>query len=187
MVALTGGEGEVLDFSDGQIVLPLDDLVQTVLSGIDDATGLDLASRAPEIDGEYVLFESQDLADLQDAVAFFNALSWFLPIVTLLLLAGAIVAAPDRRLGVRRVGIAMFVPMLVTLAFIGLARQAYLDALAGSVQSLAAAEAAFDIVTNFLRMSMRVGLAVGLVLIIGAWLVGRRTGPDYSRAPTEML
>ncbi|MCP4436120.1 MAG: hypothetical protein GY812_11605 [Actinomycetia bacterium] len=182
VLALTGQEGEVLDFSDGKIVLPLDKLVQTVLGGIDDATGLDLESRAPDISGEFVLFESDDLAEIQSLVRFFDMLSWFLPILTLLLLVGAVLVAPDRRLGVRRAGIAVAVPMLLTLGVVALGRDLYLNALTGVVQSTAAAEAAFDIITNFLRMALRAGLAIGIVIGLGAWLVGPSASAEKVRS-----
>ncbi|MGI9579512.1 MAG: hypothetical protein ACR2OH_15040, partial [Microthrixaceae bacterium] len=171
---LTGEQGDVLDFSDGQVVLNLAGLVNTVLSGLDDATGLDLASKVPSdaLDAQFVLFESSGLADAQAAIQLFDTLSWFLVIVTLACLAGAVLLAPDKRLGFRRIGIGISVSMLLTLVALALGRQAYLNALAGVVESQAAAEAAFDIITNFLRATLRAALALGVVFLLAAWIVG---------------
>ena len=171
---LTGKEGDVVDLSDGQVVLKLGGLVNTVLSGLDDATGLDLASKVPSdsVDAEFVLFESQDLADAQSAVKLFDTLSWVLVILTLASLAGAVLLAPDKRLGFRRIGIGISISMLLTLVAVALGRQAYLNALTGVVQSTAAAEAAFDIITNFLRATLRAALALGVVFFLAAWIIG---------------
>ena len=171
---LTGEEGDVVSFSDGQVVLKVGGLVQTVLDGIDEATGLDLASKVPSdsLDAQYVLFESEELADAQSAVKLFDTLSWFLVVATLAALAGAVLLAPDRRLGFRRIGLGISASMVLTLVLVALARQGYLNALSGVVESTAAAEAAFDIVTNFLRATLRAALALGVVFVAGAWIIG---------------
>ncbi len=171
---LTGGEGNVANFSDGKVVVELDKLVDTVLSGIDDATGLDLKSKVPAdaVSGEFVLFESKDLADLQSTVKLFDTISWIAVALVFVSLGGAIFVAEQRRLGVRRAAIGITVSMVVSLALFALARQSYLNALDGVVLNMAAAGSAYDIITVFLKQSLRTGLALGLVLLVGAWLVG---------------
>ncbi len=171
---LTGRDGDVLDFSDGEVTLDLGGLVNTVLGGVDDATGLDLASRVPDdaVDAQFVLFQSQELADAQSAVKLLDTLSWLLVVLTLACLAGAVLVAPDKRLGFRRIGIGISVSMLLTLIALALGRQAYLNALTGVVESGAAAEAAFDIITNFLRAALRAAFALGVVFFVAAWIVG---------------
>ncbi len=171
VVLLTGGSTDLVGTAGGEVTLSLEALLDTVLGGVEDFTGIDLAGLVPGgvIESEFVLFQSEELADIQTAVKWFDRIAWFLVIAFVACLLGAIFLAEDRRLGVRRGGIALVASTIVTLIGLAFVRDIYSN---GTFENLEAALNAFDIVTNFLRMSLRAVLAFGVVFITGAWLFG---------------
>lgn len=173
VAVLTGSEGDVVSTDDGKVVLKLGGLAQKVLEEIDAQFGLDLAGTIPaeDLDVDFVLIESEQLADAQGATRLLDRLSWLTVILALGLLIGSVALEPDHRRGIRNVGIGVALSMAALLVGIGLGREAYLASLPGGVR-LDAAEAVFDILTRFVLQSIRVLFAVGAVLFVGAWLAG---------------
>jgi hypothetical protein len=172
VVAVLSGEGsELIDTADGRIVITLEGLVEKVGERLEGLLGEDLAAQLPleEIDAEFVLMESDDLASAQDLVSLLDTLSWIVPLVTLLLLAAVVLLANDRRRGFRRAGLALALSSLVTAILVAIIRGRVVAAGEGDG---AAAEAVFDTVTRDLSRGLRVTLAVGVIALIGVWLTG---------------
>ena len=171
VVAVLSGEGsELIDTADGRIVITLEGLVEQVGERLEGLLGEDLAAQLPleEIDAEFVLMESEDLASAQDLVSVLDTLSWLVPIVTLLRLAAAVLLANDRRRGFRRAGLALALSSLVTAILVAIIR----GRVVAAGDEGAAAEAVFDTVTRDLSRGLRVTLAVGVIALIGVWLTG---------------
>ena len=117
----------------------------------------------------FVLFQSNQLVRLQGTVQFLNRLVVLLPILTLLLFAGAIVAGPkNRRRGVctgRRLGLAL--SMALILVIVAVARNQYLSGLDPS-RSKPANAAVIDTVTAGLLDTVRTMLILSaLVAVVG--------------------
>ncbi|RLE24194.1 MAG: hypothetical protein DRJ50_04965, partial [Actinobacteria bacterium] len=91
VVAVLTGEGnDQVDTAGGKIVVHLGPLARNVLTSLDDILGLDIADSIPDeqLNGEFVLVQSSDLADLQDEIRWFDRLSWLIPILTIALFIG---------------------------------------------------------------------------------------------------
>jgi hypothetical protein len=101
-----------------------------------------------------------------------DRLSWLSVILSLGFLAGSVALDPDRRRGVRNVGIGTALSMLVLLLVFGVGREVYLGALPEGVQRPDAAAVVFDTLTRFVLQATRVLFVIGAVLFVGAWITG---------------
>jgi len=175
VVAVLKGDGnEVFETDGGRIVLRLGPAADLAIAEVDAILGTDLADVIPaeQLDAEFVLVESDDLADIQDGLGLFNTLSWLTVILAVGLLIAAFVLAEKRRLGVRRVGLAIAIPMVLGLVLYSWARGEYISSLGPDVRNPDAATAFFDITTRFVQRSFRALLVLGVILLIGAWFAG---------------
>ena len=190
VVKVLKGEGnEVVETSGGRIVLKLGPLAEETIKEVDQILGSNFAESVPteEIDQEFVIVESSDLSDVQDALGLLDALSWITVILALALLAAAVLLAENRRLGFRRVGIAIVAPMIIALVLYAWARGQYAGSLSANVENPDAATAFFDITTRFVLRSFRALLVLGLVVLLGAWVVGPSASAAKIRAWWDQL
>jgi hypothetical protein len=172
----TGGRlqvaGDLLVVDLGPLIGP----VETVL----ERSGLDRSLlRGGDVEPEIVLGDASGIESARGAVRLLDRLAIVLPLLALLAFAGAVALAPTFRRGLLRAGLAIAVAMVVLAALLGIGRSIYLDA-AESAVPREPAQAAFDILVAYLRDGMRVVLAVGLVVAVGAWLAGP------GRVPTSL-
>lgn len=174
VLVLTGEGNESVETSDGRVVLKLGPLAEQVVGRLDEILGTELADSIPaeRLSAEFVLVESDDLDNIQGLVRLFDNLTWFTAVFALVFLAGTVVFAEDRRLGVRRLGIALVVPMVIALLAYAWVRSRYLGALPEDVHNPDAAAAIFDIVTRFVHRALRALLVLGVLALLGAWVVG---------------
>ena len=174
VAAATGTETDIISTDDGKVVLKLSGLATEVVNDVDAQLGLDLASRIPtdRLDINFVLVDSSQLADLQTAVRMLNRLAWLSVILTLAFLGGAIAAAPDRRKAVVRVGLGAAIAMALLALGFGLGRDLFLTNLPDGVERPDAAAVIFDTLTRFVLQAVRVLFALGVAILVGAWLAG---------------
>jgi hypothetical protein len=185
VVAVLTGEGnDTLDTAGGKVVVRLGPIAEEVLKRLDDILGTDLQNSIPDerLDGEFVLVESDQLADLQDEINLFDRLSWLIPILTIALLAASVIISRPRRLAFRRLGIAIVVPMTISLLLYDWVRSQYVGALPDDIHNPDAAAAFFDITTRFVPRDMRVLLVLGLALLFLTWLFGPTGWAGRARA-----
>ena len=175
MVAvLTGEGGKAVSTKDGKVVISLGPVIEEVLKAVDRQFGIDISSRIPtdRIDIDFEIIDSRQLASAQTYVRLLDRISWFSVLLALGLLAAAVAIAPDRRKGVFRVGVGVAVSMLLTLIALAFARDIYLTNLPAAVQRADAAAVIYDTLLRFFIQSLRVLLAIGVVLLVAAWLCG---------------
>ena len=190
LVPLLKGDGrDAVSTDEGRVVLLLGSLAAQAVEGVDEELGTSRSSEIPAeaLDAEFVLVESDELARVQSQVRWFDALSWIRPILTLAFLAGAVLLAERRRSGVRRLGLAVVVPMVLTLLAYAWLRDQYLSALPEDVHNPDAAAAIFDILTNYLVRALRMLLVVGLLIMAGASVVGPTDAAARVRAGWDTL
>lgn len=186
---LKGESSDLVDTDDGRVVLKLDSLVQEAVADLDERLGTDLAEQIPaeDLDAEFVLIDSSELADAQTLVRWFDILSWFSVILALGLFIGVVVFGEQRRSGVRRLGLAVVVPMALALLAYAWARDLYVTGLPDDVHNLDAAAAIFDILTGFLLSAFRSLLVLGVLLLLGAWVSGPSTSAAKVRTWWDIL
>jgi len=171
---LTGSGNDVVETAGGRIVLKLGPVANLAIAELDGRLGTNFAERFPvdELNQEFVIVESDDLSSVQSALGLLDSLSWITVILTTVLLIGAVLLAENRRLGFRRVGIAIVAPMIIALVLYSWGRGQYNDSLSASVRNPGAATAFFDTTTRFVLRSFRTLLVLGATFLIGSWVVG---------------
>ena len=172
---LTGDsdEGDLVSTAEGKIVLDLAPLADQVLELLGDTFGTDLTSSVDteDLPIEFTLVESADLADAQDALKLFDTISWLTLILAVAFLVGAVLLAEQRRLGVRRLGLAIVISMVLAGLMYTFARNEYVSGVA-ELPNPDAAKAVFDILTRFLQRAIRALLVLGVLTLIGVWVTG---------------
>ena len=186
-VAVTGGQIPGVDVVDGEVVLDLSPVLEGVSSAVEAVGGEDFVSSLDleDVDAQVVLAQSDELASAQDALDLLDRLSWFVPLVALIFLIAAVVFAEDRRLGLRRLAIAVVASTMVALLVLRYVRGEFVDAALEVNQPFA--EAVFDTLLRFLVQSLRVAAVVGLVLLAVVWLIGPSASAGRVRAWWDTL
>jgi hypothetical protein len=172
VAALTGDTGKLKLKNDGTVTLDLSGVAKEIRSRLE-ARGLSL-DRIPAgtVSTSIVLFKWPWLGTVQDGVNLLVDLAWFLPFLTLLCFAGGIALSVHRRKTVIRSGIGLSIGMFVILAGLALGRGPYLDLFPKS-EGKQAGGAAYDQLLHGLRLEARGVFVLGLVIALGAWLIGR--------------
>lgn len=181
LVALLSGQGKgALSTANGQIMLNLGPLIVVAKQDLVNH-GFALASNIPPISPTVALFQSDDLGKAQAGDRLINTLKIVLPILVLALLAAGVFTARGRRRALIGAALGLAGSMLVLAIILLIARSIYLNSVPPSVLPSDAAAAAFDALVHFIKVGLRVVLAVGLVVALGAFL----TGPSRASVQTR--
>ena len=177
---LSGQNGGTLSTSNGRIVLNLGPLIAVAKQDLV-ARGFSLANSIPNINPTVALFEAKNLAQAQAGYRLIKTLKIVLPILALALLAAGVWVARRHRRALIGAGLGLAASMVVLAIGLVIARSIYLSSVPASVLPGDAAAAAFDALVHFIRIGLRVVLAVGLVVAIGAFI----TGPSRAAVQTR--
>ena len=178
---LSGQGGGTLTSANGQITLNLGPLIAVVKQDLV-ARGFSLAGSIPNVNPTVALFQAKDLGKAQAGYRLVSDLKIVLPILALVLLAAGVFTARGRRRALIVVGLGVAASMVVLAIGLLIARTIYLNSVPPSVLPTDAAAAAFDALVHFLREGLRVVLAVGLVIAIGAFITGPSRAAVRTRA-----
>ena len=182
VVKLLSGQGNgTLTSANGQITLNLAPLIAIVKQDLV-ARGFSLASNIPIVNATVPLFQAKELGKAQAGYRLVSDLKIVLPILALVLLAAGVFTARGRRRALIVVGLGVAASMVVLAIGLLIARTIYLNSVPSSVLPSDAAAAAFDALVHFLRVGLRVVLAVGLVIAIGAFITGPSRAAVRTRA-----
>jgi len=182
VVALTGEGGDGTVSVEGETVqVNLAALISTVKSELLDS-GFNVASRIPEVNATFTIFESEDLTKAQNGFRLLEKLSTALPLVCLVIAGIAIAVARNRRLAVIGVGLSVAFGMIALGLALTIARPLYVDAIPGGDAAQLAAESVFDTLVGFIRTNLRGVLLLGLLVALAAWLSGPSTGARQIRS-----
>lgn len=171
---LTGhapGNGEITLQSNGAIVLSLAPVITAVKAQLV-AAGLTVASNIPIIGATYEIGQAKGLSKVRTYVRLLNTLAWVLPILSLVLFAGAIALARRRR----RALVTAALCTAGAMVFVGLAllvaRHFYLANVPSDKVTPETAKFVFDTLVRYLRDGLRIVGIVALVVAFGAWISG---------------
>jgi hypothetical protein len=173
VAVLTGEGGDRVSTKNGEVVVRLGPIVETVREQLS-KLGIDIfsGSGGDRVSRQLVLFQSEDLTKIQGAVSLLDDIAIWLPILMLVLLVLAIAISPNRRRTILRTAIWIAVGMALVLVIFNVGRTVYLDAVTSAGANRDAAEAAYNQILEFLRLSARTAFVVAVVVAIGAWLAG---------------
>jgi hypothetical protein len=181
VVKVLSGQGNgAISTSNGQIVLNLGPFIAVAKQDLV-ARGFSLASNIPPVSPTVALFQAKDLGKAQAGYRLITTLKVVLPILALLLLAAGVYVARHRRRALIGAALGLAASMLVLAIGLLIARSIYLSSVPPSVLPGDAAAAAFDAMVHFIKVGLRVVLAVGLVVAIGAFF----TGPSRTAVQTR--
>jgi hypothetical protein len=183
LVAALSGRGSkngAIGVSNGQVTLDIAPLEAVAKQDLV-ARGLTIADKIPIVHATVALFPSKNLVQAQKAYRLINDLKIVLPIVTLVLLGGGVVAARGHRRALAGAGLGFAASMLALGAGLAIARALYLNSVPASALPADAASAAFDILVRFIKTALRTLLVVGLIVAAGAFF----TGPSAAAVATR--
>jgi hypothetical protein len=177
---LSGQGGGAITTSNGQIVLNLGPLIAVAKQDLV-ARGFSLANSIPAVNPTVALFEAKNLGQAQSGYRLISDLKIVLPILVLLLLGAGVYVARGHRRALVGAGLGLAASMLVLAIGLLIARSIYLSSVPSSVLPSDAAAAAYDTLVHFIKVGLRVVLAVGLVVALGAFF----TGPSRTAVGTR--
>ncbi|MFE2170706.1 hypothetical protein ACFXB3_37435, partial [Streptomyces sp. NPDC059447] len=161
--ALTGQGRGAVEVEGGTVTLNVGEAVDKVKEDLVNA-GIKPAAKIPEVNKQMVLFQSDKLAKIRNAVHLLDVLGNWLPVITVVLGAiGVLLARRRRRALVTTVLCAAAACLIVAIALV-IARRYYLDHLPAEVQSPGAAAAGYDTQVRFLRGRQRAAKVRGVVV-----------------------
>lgn len=143
-------------------------------------SGFGAAARRPEVHPTVDLFAARTLVRAQTAYNTLDAVATWLPWITLLFLVAGVYLARNRRRALLGTGLGVVAAMLVLAAASMVGRAL----LVGGVpaQGAAAAAQTYDVLVRFLRDALRTLTVLGVVIALGAYLVGPAAGAVTTRA-----
>jgi len=176
VVKVLSGQGNgAISTTNGQITLNLGPFIAVVKQDLIQH-GFSLASNIPPVSPTLALFQAKDLGKAQAAYRLINTLKIVLPILALGLLAAGVYTARKRRRALIAATLGLAASMLVLAIGLLIARTIYLSSVPSNVLPADAAGAAFDAMVYFIKVGLRVVLAVALIVAIGAFI----TGPSHT-------
>ncbi|MBT0994823.1 hypothetical protein KIN34_11080 [Cellulomonas sp. DKR-3] len=188
LVAVLQGDPDAIASIDADGTLSVK--LTTVIDAVKDTLverGFTIVERLPSIDATFPLVQSSDLVKLQTGYRLLHALGTWLPWLSILLLAGGVIAAQRRSRALVVAGLSLAVAMLVLGLGLTIGRSVYASSLPDTIQRHDAALVVYDQAVSLLRIALRSGLVLGLVVAAVAFLVGgtvaaRSLRSSWSRA-----
>jgi len=178
--ALSGQGGGALTTSNGQVVLNLGPIIDTVKKDLA-ARGFTIVNSIPAINPTFPLFSDKYLVKAQTGYRLINDLKIVLPILTLLLLAAGIYVARRHRRALVGASLGFAASMLVLGIALAIARGIYLNSVPSSVLPSDAAAVLYDTLVRFIKDGLRILLVVSLIVAIAAFF----TGPSVTAVRTR--
>jgi hypothetical protein len=170
--ALEGNPDGTVSLDDGKVSIKTAAFIDVVKQQLS-ARGLDgLAGKIPQVDASFVVYENAELARITRAASALNTAATWLPVLVLLLAAGAVLAAPNRRRGLITVASVIAVGMLLLGLSLAVMRNLGVNAAIDAGGTGVASAAVFDQLVSLLRVSLRALGVAALVVAIAAWLSG---------------
>jgi hypothetical protein len=180
-------KGELVTTSNGEVFLDLRPLVERVGDRV--GIGGNLSEKLPPNAGKLAILRANQLEAAQTGVNLIQNLAIVLPLLWLALWALAMyLAIGRRREALKAIGIGMIVAGVAVLILRGFGGDQVTDALASNAAVRPAAEDTWTIGTSLLTEITQSVIAVGLLLVIGAWLAGpTRPAVAFRRAAAPFM
>ena len=171
LVDALNGESGAIAIANGRVSVDLSAFVASVKTNLE-ARGISVASKIPDLQASFTVFQSADLEKARRAASTLNTLATWLPILALVCLAAGIYVARSRRRAVLGAGIGLITSMGALLIGLRSGRALYLNALPPDALPNDAATSLFNTLTRFLVSAATAGLVLGVVTALAAYLSG---------------
>jgi hypothetical protein len=177
--ALTGSGGGAVKLTNDTVTIDLAPVIGEVKQRLVDR-GLGVASKIPDVHTDFTVMKSDSIGKIKKGFRLLQLMGVWLPILTLVLAAVAVLLAVRKRRAVVAAGIAIAVGAAILGIGLWAFRAIYLDGLPSGV-SQPAAGAVYDALVRFLRTTVRMVITVGVLVALAAWLTGE------GRAATRVM
>ncbi|MFJ2186482.1 hypothetical protein ACIOJE_00795 [Kitasatospora sp. NPDC087861] len=167
---LTGQGGGAVEIRNDTVVLDLAPVIARVKTALVD-NGLSVASKIPEIHTSYTLVQSDAIPTVRTGLRLLDLAGFWVPVLALACAVGGVLLAGRRRRAAVTAALGMAAGALLLGLGLSVFRAVYLDRLPAGVDQ-AAAQAVYDTLVRYLRSAVRVVVALGLVVALGAWISG---------------
>jgi hypothetical protein len=168
---LEGDKSGRLGVENGEITLDLGPIAEKVDAALEEQ-GIDAFANSSRVqDNQIVLVDSIWLERVQTWTDLLQRIVYTLPILMFLCFGIAIWLSPNRRRTILRSALGVALALAIVTVGINSGRHFYLSALPDSVNQNAAG-AVYDQLMSDLRLALRTGFVLGLVIGLGAWLSG---------------
>jgi hypothetical protein len=168
--ALTGSGGGAVQLKNDTVTLDIGPLVERVKQRLVDS-GLGVAAHIPAVHTDFTLVRSDRIGKVKTYVRLLQLAGNWLPVLSVVLVAAGVLLSVRRR----RALVAGCLGVAVATGILGIAlrvfRVIYLDRLPADV-SQGAAAAVYDALTHLLQTTVRMVVALGVVIALAAWLTG---------------
>ncbi|WP_234443768.1 hypothetical protein [Streptomyces sp. NRRL B-24484] len=168
--ALTGKGGGTVKLENNQVSIDLAPVIAKVKTQLVDS-GLSVASKIPDVHTNFVIFSSKDVGKIRTYFRLLEIMGNWLPILTVIVAAGGVFLAVNRRRALIGAAIGIALAMLLIGVVLTIFRAYYLDHLPPGANQ-AAAGTVYDTLIRFMRASIRAIGAVAVVTAVGAFLIG---------------
>lgn len=187
VAVLTGKDTDAVNVDNGVVSINLATVIDAVKTRLVER-GFTLAERLPEVQAQFTIFESGDLAKAQTAFRVLSALNTLLPALALLCLICAVLVGRSRRRTLVAAGLALAASMLALGVALNAFRIIYLDAVPADQLPADAAASLYDTLVWFIRLNLRAVLVVGLAVAFIAWVSGPgRTAVAVRRGTSHVV
>ncbi|NUR29092.1 MAG: hypothetical protein HOV83_25170, partial [Catenulispora sp.] len=178
--ALTGKGGGAVKLNNGEVQIDIGPAVAMVKEQLT-AQGFPAASRIPAVNTTFSIYKSSSLDKLKNYFRLLQIIGNWMPILTILIAAAGIYLAHNRRRALIGTAIGFAVAMLVLGVALAIFRSFFLDKLPPDVNQ-GAAEATYDALVKFLRITTRMVGALAVLVALGAFLSGPASTAVWIRA-----
>jgi hypothetical protein len=178
---LEGNQGGAISAQNDTVTVNLGPIVAQVKERLV-ADGFSLAENIPDVDVSYPLVQSDVVTQAQSAFRVLNALSIWLPIITLILFVAGVLLARYRSRAVMAGALGIAAAMLALGIALAVTRIIYLQSLPGVVLSRDSAGTVYDTLVRFLRDSLRLTAVIALIVAIAAYFAGSAPSAVRARA-----
>ncbi len=168
---LTGKGTDVVKTQGNQIIIEIGPIVAQVKQNLLD-NGFSAANAIPEVSVQVPVADVQNLTRIQSYVNLLDKLATWLPIIAIVLLAGAIWLAPGHRRAALIGSIMIAVLMVVLLIVLSAVRDRYQNEVANKGLDVPAALALYDTLLRFLIQAIEALLTISIVAAVWLWLAG---------------
>jgi hypothetical protein len=168
--ALTGQGGGAVSLDNNEVKINIGPAVAKVQDQLV-SQGFTLASKIPTVNESFTVYQSKSLNKIKMLFRLLQIIGDWMPVITVLIAVAGVYLARNRRKALIGTAIGVAVAML----FLGLAvtifRSFFIDQLPSDINT-GAAEATYDQLVKFLRISTRTVGTLAVLVALGAFLNG---------------
>jgi Short C-terminal domain len=180
IVRVLDDEARFLETEGGVVAIDLRPLLMELTDRLRIAPNL--SERLPENAGLITVFETDQLQRAQDLTRLLRFVADWIWVLALLAWVAAVYLARDRRKEVRAIAIGFVVVGVLLLLARRLGGTYVVDQLTTTAEDDTAAERTWEILTRLLADAGWAAIAVGVVSLVGVWLVGPGARAATARA-----